>query len=134
MSKMSEAKTKPGYSGESPEGQFFAALETGSAKVQQCSACGQRFFQPRTHCPHCRSEHYTWVPLSMTGVLHSFTNLPAQRERPTYNVVLVDMDDGFRMMSCCPGLELDMQSIGMPLRGRIDHHSEPPRIVFGTTS
>lgn len=128
---MSEASVQQ-YSGESPEARFLAELDTGSAKVQQCSSCGKKFFQPRTHCPHCSSEHYSWVPLTMAGVLHSFTNLPAQRERAVYNVVLVDMEDGFRMMSTCPGMGLDMHSIGMQLRGRVDHDSVPPRIVFGT--
>lgn len=128
---MSEATTRPALAGESPEARFLAELETGAAKVQQCTACGRKFFQPRTHCPHCRSAHHDWVPLALAGVLHAFTHLPAQRERPAYNVVLVDMDDGFRMMSSCPGMELDMQSIGMRLRGRIDQDCVPPRIVFG---
>ncbi|QXW18272.1 OB-fold domain-containing protein [Comamonas aquatica] len=131
---MSEPKMKPGSAGESPEGLFLAALDADSAKVQQCSECGKKFFQPRTHCPHCSSERYTWVPLTMAGSLHSFTNLPAKRESAAYNVVLVDMDDGFRMMSCCPGLELGMQSIGMRVSGWIDHDSVPPRIVFGATT
>jgi uncharacterized OB-fold protein len=119
---------------ESPEQRFLAELATGTAKVQQCAECGQKFFQPRTHCPHCRSPRYSWAPLSMTGVLHSYTNLPAQKDRAAYNVVLVDMADGFRMMSTCPGMELDMSAIGQQLVAQIDLGCTPARIVFGAAA
>ena len=130
MSEPSTATATP----ESPEQRFLAELATGTAKVQQCADCEQKFFQPRTHCPHCHSARYNWVPLTMNGVLHSYTNLPAQKDRAAYNVVLVDMADGFRMMSTCPGMELDMNAIGQPLTARIDLGCTPARLVFGAAA
>lgn len=128
---MSETLSKTTTSVLSPEAQFLSALNTGVAKVQQCLDCENRFFQPRTHCPKCRSSRYAWVPMTMSGTLHSYTNLPTQGDRRAYNVVLIDMDDGFRMMSNCPGAELDMSSIGQKFNARIDLESAPARIVFG---
>ncbi|SCV00319.1 conserved hypothetical protein [Cupriavidus necator] len=115
---------------DSPEQSFLAALRQGSPMIQCCDSCGNRFYFPRTHCPACRCADYTWVPMGRTGSLYSYSEIPAHGERPGRNVILVEMEDGFRMMSTCPACGPAELEIGMPLRARVDGSTEPPRIVF----
>ncbi|SPA22597.1 conserved hypothetical protein [Cupriavidus taiwanensis] len=115
---------------ESPELAFFAALRSGTPKVQCCRQCGKRFFIPRTHCPACRSTDYQWVPMTTAGTLYSYSEIPPQGANPGRNVVLVDMADGFRMMSTVPGAGPGALRVGMRVAARIDAGTEPPRIVF----
>ncbi len=115
---------------ESPELAFFAALRSGTPKVQCCQRCGKRFFIPRTHCPVCRSTDYQWVPMTTAGTLYSYSEIPPQGASPGRNVVLVDMADGFRMMSTVPAAGPGELAIGMGLIARVDASTEPPRIVF----
>ncbi|MFJ4293156.1 Zn-ribbon domain-containing OB-fold protein [Cupriavidus sp. NPDC089707] len=114
----------------SPEHSFLAALRQGSPLIQCCDHCGNRFYFPRTHCPHCRCADYTWVPMGCTGTLYSYSEIPANRDQAARNVILVDLDDGFRMMSTCPACGPGELEIGMQLRARVDDSTEPPRIVF----
>ncbi|TDF64509.1 Zn-ribbon domain-containing OB-fold protein [Cupriavidus sp. L7L] len=127
---MNNAAARHGAQPESPEKAFLDALRGGTAKVQQCDGCGHRFFFPRTHCPHCRSDRYTWVAMGSAGTIYSYSEIPAQGERPGRNVILVDMEDGFRMMSTCPACGPGALRIGMPVRAAVDSTTEPPRIVF----
>ncbi|MNG20146.1 hypothetical protein D3C84_1043730 [compost metagenome] len=46
-----------------------------------------------------------------------------------YNLVLVDLDEGFRMMSTVPGC--DAPPIGARVRARVERlEGEEPRVVF----
>ncbi|SOY63003.1 Zn-ribbon domain-containing OB-fold protein [Cupriavidus taiwanensis] len=127
MSNRDEARA---HGDESPEQAFFAALRAGTPKVQCCQGCGKRFFAPRTHCPVCRSSQYAWVSMTTAGTLYSYSEIPPQGGNPGRNVVLVDMADGFRMMSTVPGAGPGALAIGMRLTALVDAGTEPPRIVF----
>ncbi len=127
---MNDASTRQAGPPESPEHAFLQALRQGTPKVQCCGACGKRFFFPRTHCPGCRSADYSWVPMGPAGTVYSYSEIPAHGDRPGRNVVLVDMEDGFRMMSTCPATGPGELRIGMAVRARVDDRAEPPRIVF----
>ncbi|GMG93427.1 OB-fold domain-containing protein [Cupriavidus metallidurans] len=118
----------------SPEQVFFAALRQGTPMIQCCETCRKRFFFPRTHCPTCDAEHYAWVPMTRTGTLYSFSEIPGYGESAGRNVVLIDMDDGFRMMSTVPGAAPGALAIGMRLRAIVDPSTEPPRLVLEETS
>lgn len=128
---MSDAQGLEVTQSNSPELSFLAALRQGSPMIQCCDRCGNRFYFPRTHCPHCRCADYTWVPMGCNGTLYSYSEIPARGDGPGRNVILVDMEDGFRMMSTCPERGPGELEIGMQLRARVDDSSEPPRIVFG---
>jgi len=116
---------------ESPEARFLQELATGEPKVQCCQGCGRRFYYPRIQCPHCRSVDYQWVPMSRGGTVYSYSTLFGAQGSELYNVVLVDMDDGFRLMSTCPGASMDMGWIGARVQARADLDAQPPRLVFG---
>lgn len=115
---------------ESPEARFLAELATGTPKVQCCLDCGRRFFQPNIQCPHCRSQDYQWVAMGLGGSVYSYSTVHALQGSAPYNVVLIDMDDGFRLMSTVPGATLDARWIGARVQARVDSETQPPRLVF----
>ncbi|MEP6874803.1 MAG: OB-fold domain-containing protein, partial [Burkholderiales bacterium] len=49
---------------------------------------------------------------------------------PDYNVVLVDLDEGVRMMSRVEGLKPEDVRIGMRVQARVRTEGETPLVVF----
>jgi uncharacterized protein len=82
---------------------FWEAVDRHELVVQRCDDCGQVVFYPRAHCPSCWSSALTWGPASGRGVVYSQTVVHRAygdfADQAPYAVVLVDLDDGFRMMS-----------------------------------
>ncbi|ASC65822.1 DNA-binding protein [Achromobacter denitrificans] len=110
----------------SPEAYFAETLRAGRLEVQVCRSCGRAFFFPRTHCTHCRSQEYAWRPMRAGATLYSYSEIPATPQAPARNVILADMDEGFRMMSTLLGPEAPR--IGMRLTARPD--PQRARVVF----
>jgi uncharacterized protein len=91
---------------------------------QRCEDCGSAIHPRRVLCPACGSRRLADERASGHGVVYSTTTVHA-REGP-YNVVLVDLDEGIRVMSEVVGIAPDDVRIGMRVRARDDGD----RIVF----
>jgi uncharacterized OB-fold protein len=89
---------------DAPQGGVEAAyqqqLDQGRFLLQRCADCARHVFYPRELCPHCGSTALGWVEPSGNGTVHAVTTV---RRKPDaggdYNVSLVDLDEGVRMMS-----------------------------------
>ncbi len=89
---------------------FWDACKQGELQLQQCQSCDRLQFYPRTICSHCGGRELLWRPVSGRGKLASYTivqrGISRAYEAPYY-VVLVDLEEGVRMMSslveCEPG-------------------------------
>ena len=82
-----------------PEEQFQQALAAGELRIQHCGACARSVFPPRVFCPHCSGEALEWRAAGGGGEVHSTTTvrmLPKGQE--PYNVTLVELDEGVRVM------------------------------------
>jgi uncharacterized OB-fold protein len=109
---------------------FWANLREHKLTAQRCNACGQFFtFPPQGSCPNCLSPDYAWVQLSGRGKVYSFVTYhrawhPAYQDKVPYNVSLVDLDEGPRLVSnvidCPPG----QVKIGMPVEVVYEDHEE----------
>lgn len=64
--------------------------------VPHCRSCGKTFWYPRTTCPVCLSEDIDWRPSTGAGEVHAVSVMGRDEK---YAVVLVDLDDGVRLMS-----------------------------------
>jgi uncharacterized OB-fold protein len=82
---------------ESPATVFHRELSEGRLMYQRCGGCGAAVFYPRLVCPSCASTDLRWAPSSGAGVLYSATTVRSRSG--DYSVALVDLDEGFRMMS-----------------------------------
>lgn len=88
------------------------AAAEGRLLVQQCEACGEHQFYPRTICVACGSPDPAYVEASGRGVVHTFTvihqnRMPGWSDELPYVVAVVDLEEGVRITSnvvdCDPG-------------------------------
>ncbi|MGH1561416.1 Zn-ribbon domain-containing OB-fold protein [Mumia sp. DW29H23] len=93
-------------------------LTDGVLAFQRCAACGAAVFTPRTICPTCGSTELAWEPSAGLGTVYSATTLHP-RGRDPYAVVLVDLDEGFRMLSRITVLPSDGALIGRRVRASL---------------
>ena len=109
-----------------PEAQYLAFLAQGRFMLQRSRATGRYVFYPRNLVPGSGETDLEWMPASGLGTLYAIT---VNRARGgDYNVALVDLDEGVRMMSRIEGhLELP---IGARLKARIVEQEGTPVVVF----
>ena len=88
------------------------ALGRGEIIYQACGDCGHVAFYPRLICPECGSTNVEFRPSAGKGEVYTRTVVHS-RNRDPYNVVLIDMDEGFRIMSTVEDAPNDDVQIGM---------------------
>lgn len=95
---------------------YFNAAKEGKLCLQQCLACHQHQFYPRSLCVHCGADHLEWVEVSGWGRIASFTvvrrGISPAYPAP-YVVALVDLDEGPRMMSQIHTADASSLAIGL---------------------
>lgn len=117
--------------GAGPDATYFAYLEAKDWRIPRCMACGAHVFQPRVMCPSCGADAFDWVAPSGKGTVHSTTVVRRKPERGgDYNVCLVDLEEGVRMMSRVEGLAPTEVAIGMPVTARLAEQDGQTVIVF----
>lgn len=104
-------------------------LESGRLGFQRCAGCGAAVFYPRVICPVCGSAELGWEVSSGFGVVYATTAV-YRRDADAYNVVLVDLEEGFRMMSRVEGVPAEEVEVGTRVAFRIDREGDVPVPVF----
>ena len=118
--------------GPGPDAVFAKHLADGEFRIQRCAACARHVFYPRLVCSHCGSVELAWVAPSGRGVVHavSIVNRSTDKGGP-YNVVLVDLAEGPRMMGRVDGLPNDAIRIGQAVRAKVGSGAGgEPCVVF----
>lgn len=120
------------FSGPGPDAVFAAFLADGRFMLQQCDDCKKHVFYPRVLCPHCGSPKLAWQPASGQGTVYSTTVVRRKPEQGgDYNVALVDLHEGPRMMSRVDGISPHEVAIGMAVRAKIiDEPKKGKLLVF----
>jgi uncharacterized protein len=98
---------------------FWDAAARGRLVAQRCGGCGRLRHPPRPVCPDCHSLEHEVIELAGTGRVYSYAVLHHPRNpRFSYPLVavLVDLDEGVRLMSNLVGVEPAGVRIGMPVR------------------
>jgi hypothetical protein len=100
---------------------FWEAAREGRLLIMHCRTCDSPYFYPRRYCPHCWSDETEWREASGNGTLYSYSivrqnPVPPFRDWCPYAVVLVDLDEGVRMMANWDrALPLEDLSCGLPV-------------------
>ncbi len=110
---------------------YEAELKAGRFVIQHCRACERHVFYPRAICPHCAADALGWVVPSGLGRVYSTTVVrrPADKGGP-YNVALIDLDEGVRLMSRVDGLAPEAVRIGQRVRLALATIKGQPAPVF----
>ena len=115
----------------SPLGIYNEHLQRGELAYQFSPEAGQAVFYPRVICPYTGSENLEWRISKGLGTVHATTVVhPAQGD--PYNVCLIDVDEGFRLMSRVEDMDPMTVKIGLRVRFRAHHPGgdEAPIPVF----
>jgi uncharacterized OB-fold protein len=89
---------------ESPRDAYWRMLGEGRFQFQRCARCGHAWLPPREDCPSCWSPEWRWQTASGRGRLVSWVVFhtafhEAFEKRLPYNVALVELDEGPRLIS-----------------------------------
>jgi len=109
--------------------QFYEWCGRGELRFQRCTRCGAFRHIPRELCAGCGSFDWEWAPSSGRGAVFSFTIVaralhPAFMQATPYAAVIVELEEGVRLLSNvvdCPPEEL---RIGMPVRVGFERQSD----------
>ena len=112
---------------DAPSRPFFDGALAGRLMVRRCASCGTWMWPTggigmplRPRCIACFSGDLEWAAASGRATLYSFVVMhqvydPAFADDVPYNIAIVELEEGVRMMTNvvdCPNEEL---KIGMPL-------------------
>jgi len=104
--------------------EYLAALSEGRFIIQRCNECSKHIFYPREFCPHCSSSSLLWEDAKGSGTVYSTTTVRRKPEAGgDYNVALIELVEGVRMMSTLRGMAPDEVKIGMAVKARIEEGS-----------
>jgi hypothetical protein len=118
-----------------PDATFNAYLADGRFMLQRSRGTGRYVFYPRSLMPGTGERDLEWVEASGRGVVYSTTVI---RRRPDkggdYNVALVELEEGPRMMSQVIGVGPEEVRIGMPVSAEIGRIDDRPVVLFRAQS
>ncbi len=115
---------------QSPLATWRAHLRAGELAFQVDESSGSPVFYPRVVGPGTGST-LRWQVSQGLGTVYATTAI-SSRDQGTYNVALVDMDEGFRLMSRVESIPAEQVRIGQRVRVRVHHPAgdEAPYPVF----
>jgi uncharacterized OB-fold protein len=83
---------------------YWDALRQGRLTFQRCRHCGHAWLPPRAECPQCLHPDWDWTTASGRGrvvswVIFHHAYHEAFKSRVPYNVALVELDEGPRLIT-----------------------------------
>jgi uncharacterized OB-fold protein len=115
------------FDGVGPDEIFAAELAAGHFKIQRCQICAMARFPPALVCSICGSPDLRWIEASGNGEVYATTTV--HERAANYNVSLITLEEGPRMMSRVEGIPEIAVRVGMNVRARIANQPQP-HIVF----
>ncbi|WP_428483478.1 Zn-ribbon domain-containing OB-fold protein [Rhodopila sp.] len=102
----------------SPLATYIAHLKRGELGYQYSASANQAVFYPRVIAPRTGADDLEWRISQGLGTVHA-TTVVHPRDGEPYNVCLVDIDEGFRMMSRVEDIPPTQVRIGLRVRFRV---------------
>lgn len=96
-----------------PAQEWQSHLAEGRFMIQRSRSTGGYVFYPRIAEPSTGADDLEWVEASGKGTVHAITIVRKKDPADSYNVALIDLIEGPRLMSRITGIDNDEIKIGM---------------------
>jgi uncharacterized OB-fold protein len=106
------------------------ALSEGRLDFQRCLRCAAAVFPARSLCSRCGSAELVWETSRGRGTIYAATTV--HRRDGRHGVCLIDVAEGFRVMSSIVDADPDAVLIGADVR-LVASVDDPPRALFRLT-
>jgi uncharacterized OB-fold protein len=113
-----------------PDADHRRHLTEGRFMLQRSRSDGAFVFPPRVAQPASGATDLEWAPASGLGTVYSTTVVRCKPPAVDYNVALIDLDEGPRLMSRIDGVAPADVRIGMRVRARVTVENDAPLLVF----
>jgi len=94
---------------------YWDGLKQGHLSFQQCTCCSHNWLPPRSECPHCLEDKWTWKTATgkdklISWVVYHMAYHTAFAQRLPYAVAVVELEEGVRLISNVIGVD-DFESL-----------------------
>lgn len=113
-----------------PDQDFAAFLTEGRFMLQRVRGTGQFVYYPRVAAPGTGDSDLEWVEASGEGVVYSTTVVRNKPPTPDYNVALIDLAEGVRMMGRVVDIDPAAVTIGMKVKAKVGEIDGVPAVLF----
>jgi len=109
--------------------EFWEGCKRHELLIQRCKDCGTYRHYPRPMCPNCGSWNVEWIKVSGEGKVYTYIVAhrpfhPAFFGDVPYAVVIVELEEGVRMVSNLVDCKPQDIYIGMPVEVAFDDVTE----------
>lgn len=120
------------------DAQFFSHLREGRFMIQRSAGTGRFVFYPRMICPGTGKRDLTFEEVSGRGEIYATTAVQRpEKYGGNYNLCLVELEEGVRMLSRVVDVDPDQVHIGMKVQASLEcvnfgtfKDSDQPVVVF----
>ena len=113
-----------------PEKEYFEHLAAGRFMIQKSRSTGGHVFYPRVAEPGTGATDLEWVEASGRGTVYSTTVIRQKPPTPNYNLALIDLAEGPRLMSRVDGIAPEAVTIGMSVKAKVIVENDQAMVVF----
>lgn len=114
-----------------PDQLFQRALAEGEILLPKCDDCGAYHFFPRVLCPHCHGVAISWKQATGKGRVYTTTVVRRSQNRGgDYNVCMVELQEGVRMMSRVEDIAPGEVAIDMAVTAFVGEAEGVPAVLF----
>jgi uncharacterized OB-fold protein len=127
---MSETPDRPLPGMDGLHGDFYRECARKRGLVfQRCEACGAFRHPPRVLCAECGSDRVSWAPSAGRGTIFSWTVThqaphPAFASQVPYAVVVVELEEGVRIVASLRELAPADLELGLPVEVELEEASD----------
>jgi len=109
--------------------QFYDWCGQGELRFQRCARCGAFRHIPRELCAECGSFDWEWARSSGKGTVFTYTVVaralhPAFLNATPYAAVIVELEEGVRILSNVVDCPPEQMRIGMPVHVDFEKQSD----------
>lgn len=113
-----------------PEQEYLAHLAEGRFMIQRSVVSGDYVFYPRVMRPGTLDDDLEWTEASGDGVVYSTSVVRNRPPVEDYNVALIDLAEGVRMMSRVVDIAPEAVKIGMNVKARMGEIDGAAVVLF----